>query len=38
MDPPRFLTAGQLVRVEVEGLGHIENRVIAEPASPVAAD
>jgi 2-keto-4-pentenoate hydratase/2-oxohepta-3-ene-1,7-dioic acid hydratase in catechol pathway len=30
-DPPRFLSAGQTVRVEVEGLGHIENCVIAEP-------
>jgi 2-keto-4-pentenoate hydratase/2-oxohepta-3-ene-1,7-dioic acid hydratase in catechol pathway len=30
-DPPRFLTEGQVVRVEVEGLGHIENQVIAEP-------
>lgn len=32
MDPPRFLTVGQVVRVEVEGLGHIENTVIDEPA------
>lgn len=31
MDPPRFLTAGSRVRVEIEGLGHIENRVIEEP-------
>lgn len=31
MDPPCFLKAGQTVRVEVEGLGHIENRVIDEP-------
>ena len=23
--------AGDVVRVEIEGLGHIENRVIAEP-------
>jgi 2-keto-4-pentenoate hydratase/2-oxohepta-3-ene-1,7-dioic acid hydratase in catechol pathway len=30
-DPPRFLKAGQVVRVEIEGLGHIENTVIAEP-------
>jgi 2-keto-4-pentenoate hydratase/2-oxohepta-3-ene-1,7-dioic acid hydratase in catechol pathway len=30
-DPPRFLTEGQTVRVEIEGLGHIENRVVAEP-------
>ena len=31
MDPPCFLTAGQKVRIAVEGLGHIENTVIAEP-------
>jgi 2-keto-4-pentenoate hydratase/2-oxohepta-3-ene-1,7-dioic acid hydratase in catechol pathway len=29
--PPRYLAAGQSVRVEIEGLGHIENRVIPEP-------
>jgi 2-keto-4-pentenoate hydratase/2-oxohepta-3-ene-1,7-dioic acid hydratase in catechol pathway len=32
MQPPRFLTAGDTVRVEIEGIGHIENRVIEEPA------
>ena len=31
MHPPLWLTVGQTVRVEVEGLGHIENTVIAEP-------
>lgn len=31
MDPPRFLAVGDLVRIEIEGLGHIENRVIADP-------
>jgi 2-keto-4-pentenoate hydratase/2-oxohepta-3-ene-1,7-dioic acid hydratase in catechol pathway len=31
-DPPRFLAVGQKVRIEVDGLGHIENEVIAEPA------
>ena len=30
-DPPRWLRAGQVVRVEIDGLGHIENRVIDEP-------
>jgi 2-keto-4-pentenoate hydratase/2-oxohepta-3-ene-1,7-dioic acid hydratase in catechol pathway len=30
-DPPLWLAAGQRVRVEVEGLGHIENLVIQEP-------
>ena len=29
--PPRYLTAGQTVRIEIEALGHIENRVIPEP-------
>jgi 2-keto-4-pentenoate hydratase/2-oxohepta-3-ene-1,7-dioic acid hydratase in catechol pathway len=31
MQPPRFLDAGQVVRIEVSGLGHIENQVIPEP-------
>ncbi len=31
MRPPRFLTAGDVVRIEVAGLGHLENRVIPEP-------
>lgn len=37
MKPPRFLQAGQRVRIEVEGLGYIDNPVIAEPAGYVAA-
>ncbi len=32
MDPPRYLTVGDVVRVEIEGIGAIENRVIAEPS------
>jgi 2-keto-4-pentenoate hydratase/2-oxohepta-3-ene-1,7-dioic acid hydratase in catechol pathway len=31
MKPPRWLVPGDVVRVEVEGVGVIENRVIAEP-------
>jgi 2-keto-4-pentenoate hydratase/2-oxohepta-3-ene-1,7-dioic acid hydratase in catechol pathway len=31
MTPRRFLKAGDVVRVEVEGIGHIENPVIDEP-------
>ncbi len=31
MQPPRFLAADDVVRVEIDGLGHIENRVIHEP-------
>lgn len=34
MKPPRWLVAGDTVRVEVEGLGALENRVIPEPADP----
>lgn len=30
-DPPTFLTVGQTVRIAIEGLGQIENMVIAEP-------
>jgi 2-keto-4-pentenoate hydratase/2-oxohepta-3-ene-1,7-dioic acid hydratase in catechol pathway len=32
MQPPRFLAAGDVVRVAIERIGHIENRVIEEPA------
>jgi 2-keto-4-pentenoate hydratase/2-oxohepta-3-ene-1,7-dioic acid hydratase in catechol pathway len=32
MEPPRFLKVGDVTRVEIEGLGYLENRVIAEPA------
>lgn len=31
MDPPRFLQPGDTVRCEVDGLGAIENVVVAEP-------
>ncbi len=31
MDPPSYLRLGDVVRVEIEGIGAIENRVIAEP-------
>lgn len=33
MQPRCFLRAGDVVRVEVEGLGHIENAVIPEPVA-----
>jgi 2-keto-4-pentenoate hydratase/2-oxohepta-3-ene-1,7-dioic acid hydratase in catechol pathway len=32
MKPPLFLKAGDVVRVEIEKLGHIENRVVTEVA------
>lgn len=36
--PPRFLHAGDRVRVEIEGLGAIENAVIPEPDSTAFID
>ena len=30
--PPRYLSAGDVVRVEIEKIGYIENRVVPEPA------
>lgn len=32
MSPPRYLRTGDVVRVEIESIGAIENRVILEPA------
>jgi len=32
MKPPKYLVAGDRVRIEIEGLGVLENPVIAEPA------
>ena len=32
MNPPRFLRAGDLVRIEIEGIGGLENPVVDEPA------
>jgi 2-keto-4-pentenoate hydratase/2-oxohepta-3-ene-1,7-dioic acid hydratase in catechol pathway len=31
MNPPRFLKTGDIVRVEIDRIGHLENRVIDEP-------
>jgi 2-keto-4-pentenoate hydratase/2-oxohepta-3-ene-1,7-dioic acid hydratase in catechol pathway len=31
MDPPRWLVPGDVVRIEIEGLGVLENPVIEEP-------
>lgn len=30
-DPPKFVKIGDKVRVEIDGIGHIENDIIAEP-------
>ena len=31
MQPPQYLKVGDLCRVEIEGIGYIENRVVPEP-------
>jgi 2-keto-4-pentenoate hydratase/2-oxohepta-3-ene-1,7-dioic acid hydratase in catechol pathway len=31
MDPPRFLKPGDVVRCEIDGIGHIENPIVSEP-------
>jgi 2-keto-4-pentenoate hydratase/2-oxohepta-3-ene-1,7-dioic acid hydratase in catechol pathway len=36
MKPPRWLMAGDVVKIEIERVGAIENRVVAEPASTAA--
>ena len=36
--PPRLLQVGDVVRVEIEGLGALENPVIAEPATTAYAE
>jgi 2-keto-4-pentenoate hydratase/2-oxohepta-3-ene-1,7-dioic acid hydratase in catechol pathway len=33
MDPPKWLKVGDVVRIEIEGIGQIENKVIAEPTT-----
>lgn len=30
-DPPKWLKAGDRVRIEIDGLGHIENEIVPEP-------
>lgn len=34
-DPPKFLVAGDVVRIEIEKIGRIENRIVPEPESTV---
>lgn len=31
MEPPTYLQVGDVVRVEIEGIGHIQNTIVAEP-------
>lgn len=37
MQPPGFVKPGDVMRVEIDGIGHIENRVIDEPEFPAEA-
>ena len=34
-DPPKFLVAGDVVRIEIEKIGRIENRIVPEPESTI---
>jgi len=34
-DPPKFVSVGDKVRIEIDGIGHIENEIIAEPGHMV---
>lgn len=34
MTPPQFLKPGDVVRVEIEGVGELTTRVVAPPAPP----
>ena len=36
--PPQLLQAGDVVRIEIEGIGQIENPVIAEPDATARID
>ncbi|EIK93932.1 hypothetical protein PMM47T1_24398 [Pseudomonas sp. M47T1] len=31
MDPPQYLAVGDVGRVSIEGVGYIENTIVAEP-------
>jgi 2-keto-4-pentenoate hydratase/2-oxohepta-3-ene-1,7-dioic acid hydratase in catechol pathway len=33
MNPPKWMKAGDVVRIEIEKIGHLENHVIEEPSS-----
>ena len=36
--PPKLLVPGDVVRIEIEGIGQIENAVIEEPAETARVD
>jgi 2-keto-4-pentenoate hydratase/2-oxohepta-3-ene-1,7-dioic acid hydratase in catechol pathway len=33
LDPPKWLKAGDTVRIEIDRLGHVENKVVEEPGT-----
>lgn len=35
--PPKWLRAGDTVRIEIDGIGHIENEIVTEPGHTVVA-
>ena len=37
-DPPKYLQVGDVVRIEIERIGAIENRVVMEPESTARID
>ena len=38
MQPPKYLMAGDIVRIEVDGIGHLENEFVAEPQGSAVAE
>ncbi len=36
-DPPRMLKIGDVVKIEIDGLGRLRNTVVAEPDGPTRA-
>lgn len=37
-DPPKFVSIGDKVRIEIDGIGHIENEIIADPGLTVIGE
>jgi 2-keto-4-pentenoate hydratase/2-oxohepta-3-ene-1,7-dioic acid hydratase in catechol pathway len=37
-DPPRFVKPGDKVRVEIDGIGHIENEIVAEKGETIIGE
>lgn len=37
-DPPKFLCVGDIVRVEIDGIGHIENEIVAEKGDTIIGE